>query len=64
MEVFIGTVCRKWQNVYVFRKRIKVDFYHVLKFEHRSMFRKVGTMDSNRRNVLKCGEKVDISNLF
>ena len=35
-----------------FGKRIKADFYHVLKFEHQSMFREVGTTDSNQRSVL------------
>ena len=43
---------------------IKDDFYHVLKFEHRSMIREVGTTDSHQRNVLKCGEKVGTSKLF
>ena len=47
-----------------FGEWIKADFYHVLKFEHRSMIREVGTKDSHQRNVLKCGEKVGTSKLF
>ena len=36
----------------------------VLKFEHRSTIREVGTKDSHQRNVLKCGGKVGTSELF
>ena len=47
-----------------FGEWIKADFYHVLKFEHRSTIREVGTKDSHQRNVLKCGGKVGTSELF
>ena len=47
-----------------FGKRIKADFYHVLTFEHRSIFREVCTTDSDQQNVLKFGEKVGTSKLF
>ena len=61
MDVFFPPLS---QILRPFGKWIKADFYHVLKFEHRSMIREVGTTDSHQRNVLKCGEKVGTSTLF
>ena len=61
MDVFFPLLL---QILRLFGKRIKADFYHVLKFEHRSIFREVGTTASDQQNVLKCGEKVGTSKLF
>ena len=61
MDVFFPLLS---QILRPFGKRIKADFYHVLKFEQRSIFREVGTTDSHQQNVLKCGEKVGTSKLF
>ena len=55
MDVFLPLLS---QILRPFGEWIKACFYHVLKFEHRSMIREVGTEDSHQRNVLKCGEKV------
>ena len=69
---FVPLLSQKWMYFYLFYRNlgrqfgewIKADFYHVLKFEHRSTIREVGTKDSHQRNVLKCGGKVGTSELF
>ena len=61
MDVFLPLLS---QILRPFGEWIKADLYHVLKLEHRSMIREVGTEDSHQRNVLKCGEKVGTSKLF
>ena len=61
MDVFLPLLSQFGRQ---FGEWIKADFYHVLKFEHRSMIREVGTKGSHQRNVLKCGGKVGTSELF
>ena len=61
MDVFLPLLSQFGRQ---FGEWIKTDFYHVLKFEHRSTIREVGTKDSHQRNVLKCGGKVGTSELF
>ena len=61
MDVFFPLLSQIFRP---FGKRIKADSYHVLRFEHLSVFREVGTTDSHQRNVVKCGEKVGTSKLF
>ena len=61
MDVFFSLLS---QILRPFGKWIKADFYHVLKFEHPSMIREVGTTYSHHLNFLKCSEKVGTSKLF